>query len=146
MLKVEAMNGRRKQLFWVLLLVAAAGCAGPSIEKTPVLSPTGDEFASAQEQPALTEASPQASPTETTAESHQTVFDPEGLSIGPGAGFVVLDDPEVIPGNQATWLDPEELVMGVAVGDEARAYPISQMAYHHIANDQIDGEPYLVTY
>lgn len=73
-------------------------------------------------------------------------FDPSGLSAGPGSGFIVLDDPSVVPGSQASWLDANELVLGITVGDAARAYPITQMAYHHIANDQIGGEPYLVTY
>jgi hypothetical protein len=82
----------------------------------------------------------------TPAAQLEVEFDPEGLSIGPGSRFAVLNDPAVIPGTQASWLTPDELVLGVVVGDEARAYPISQMAYHHIANDQIDGEPYLVTY
>lgn len=75
-----------------------------------------------------------------------TIFDPVGLAIGPGAGFVVLDDPLVVPGQAASWLSPDELVLGVVVGDAARAYPISQLAYHHIANDLIDGKPFLVTY
>ena len=39
-----------------------------------------------------------------------------------------------------------EYVMGVAVGDEARAYPILMVAYYHIVNDEIDGEPFAVTY
>ena len=39
-----------------------------------------------------------------------------------------------------------EYVMGVVVGDEARAYPILMVAYYHIVNDEIDGEPFAVTY
>ncbi len=39
-----------------------------------------------------------------------------------------------------------EYVMGVAVGDKARAYPILMVAYYHIVNDEIDGEPFAVTY
>lgn len=39
-----------------------------------------------------------------------------------------------------------EYVMGVSVGDEARAYPILMVAYYHIVHDEIDGEPYVVTY
>ena len=87
-------------------------------------------------------------PAADTAEPKPTwpQFDPAGLSEGPGSGFIVLDNPAVVPGSSADWLSPDELVLGVVVGDQARAYPISQMAYHHIANDQIDGEPYLVTY
>lgn len=39
-----------------------------------------------------------------------------------------------------------DYVMGVSVGDEARAYPILMVAYYHIVNEEIDGEPYVVTY
>ena len=39
-----------------------------------------------------------------------------------------------------------DYVMSVAVGDEARAYPILMVAYYHIVHDEIDGEPYVVTY
>jgi hypothetical protein len=43
-------------------------------------------------------------------------------------------------------LDPKEMVMAVNFGGDARAYPISQMAYHHILNDVVDGTPIAVTY
>ena len=39
-----------------------------------------------------------------------------------------------------------EYVMGVSVGGKARAYPILMVAYYHIVHDEIDGEPYVVTY
>ena len=140
----------------LLLAVAVAGCASLSSVTPPGIeaSSTNEADASNEEsasspQPASTESSvemPSPGSTEGSGTSAQTEFDPDGLSIGPGSGFVVLDNPAVIPGEQATWLTPDELILGVIVGEEARAYPISQMAYHHIANDQIGGEPYLVTY
>jgi hypothetical protein len=43
-------------------------------------------------------------------------------------------------------LDPKEMIMAVRFGSDARAYPISQMAYHHILNDVVDGVPIAVTY
>ena len=43
-------------------------------------------------------------------------------------------------------LDPKEMVLAVRFGSDARAYPISQMAYHHILNDVVDGVPIAVTY
>jgi len=43
-------------------------------------------------------------------------------------------------------LDPKEMIMAVRFGGDARAYPISQMAYHHILNDLVDGVPIAVTY
>ena len=43
-------------------------------------------------------------------------------------------------------LDPKEMIMAVRLGGDARAYPISQMAYHHILNDVVAGTPIAVTY
>ncbi len=39
-----------------------------------------------------------------------------------------------------------EMVMAIRFGDDARAYPILQMAYHHILNDTVAGVPVAVTY
>jgi hypothetical protein len=55
----------------------------------------------------------------------------------PGAQFV--------PPAQAG-LDAKEMIMAVRLGRDARAYPIRQMAYHHILNDEVDGRPIVVTY
>jgi hypothetical protein len=46
----------------------------------------------------------------------------------------------------ASKLDPKEMIMAVRLGDDARAYPISQMAYHHVLNDVVAGVPIAVTY
>jgi hypothetical protein len=53
------------------------------------------------------------------------------------AGFVSAGDAH---------LDGKEMVMAVRIGPEARAYPIVQMAYHHILNDTVAGVPIVVTY
>ena len=46
----------------------------------------------------------------------------------------------------ASKLDAKEMIMAVRRGDDARAYPISQMAYHHVLNDTVGGVPITVTY
>ena len=43
-------------------------------------------------------------------------------------------------------LDSSEMVMAVRVGNDSRAYPIREMAYHHVANDVVGGVPIAVTY
>ena len=43
-------------------------------------------------------------------------------------------------------LDAKEMVMAIGFGGDARAYPIVQMAYHHVFNDVVDGIPVAVTY
>ena len=53
------------------------------------------------------------------------------------AGFVAPGDAH---------LSDKEMVMTVQIGPDARAYPIRQMAYHHILNDTVGGEPVVVTY
>jgi uncharacterized protein DUF3179 len=53
------------------------------------------------------------------------------------AGFVAASDAH---------LADNEMVMTVQMGSDARAYPIRQMAYHHILNDTAGGVPVVVTY
>jgi hypothetical protein len=43
-------------------------------------------------------------------------------------------------------LDAKEMIMAVDFGADSRAYPISQMAYHHVLNDVVGGVPIVVTY
>lgn len=42
--------------------------------------------------------------------------------------------------------DRDRLVIGVALGGEARAYPIEIIGYHHQVRDTVGGQPILVTY
>jgi hypothetical protein len=43
-------------------------------------------------------------------------------------------------------LDNGEMIMAMRFGADARAYPISEMAYHHVFNDVVEGVPVVVTY
>jgi hypothetical protein len=43
-------------------------------------------------------------------------------------------------------LDGSEMILAVRSGSDARAYPILQMAYHHVLNDVVNGVPIAVTY
>jgi hypothetical protein len=43
-------------------------------------------------------------------------------------------------------LPADEPVLGVEVADEARAYPVSLLARHHLVNDRLGGAPLLVTF
>jgi hypothetical protein len=43
-------------------------------------------------------------------------------------------------------LDKNEMILAVRLGSDARAYPILQMAYHHVLNDVVDGVPIAATY
>jgi hypothetical protein len=38
------------------------------------------------------------------------------------------------------------MVLALIFNDDARAYPVREMAYHHIVNDVVGGVPVAVTY
>lgn len=46
----------------------------------------------------------------------------------------------------AVKLDGDEKVITVAIGGEARAYPVRSMSYHHVVNDVAGGVPIVATY
>ncbi len=46
----------------------------------------------------------------------------------------------------ASKLDRGEMILALRFGAEARAYPIREMAYHHVLNDVVGGVPIAVTY
>jgi hypothetical protein len=46
----------------------------------------------------------------------------------------------------AVAVDPDDKVLAVWLGGQARAYPIRTMGYHHIVNDTVGGVPIVVTY
>jgi hypothetical protein len=43
-------------------------------------------------------------------------------------------------------LDSEDLVIGVSVGGESRAYPIRPLRFREMVNDELGGTPILVTW
>jgi hypothetical protein len=59
--------------------------------------------------------------------------------------FHPIRGPQFLAQSQSK-LDPKEMIMSIRFGDDARAYPVSQMAYHHVLNDVVGGVPVAVTY
>ncbi len=72
----------------------------------------------------------------------------EGIQWGGVArdGIPPLENPRTIPGLRAAFLDPEELVFGVVINGEARAYPFRIMNSHEMANDVLGGVNVTLSY
>lgn len=65
----------------------------------------------------------------------------------PRDGIRSLDDPPFHPAaDLVPFLSPTEPVIGLKIGDEARAYPLRYLMFHEIANDTLGGVPVAVTY
>jgi hypothetical protein len=60
--------------------------------------------------------------------------------------FNPLPRPQFVAAAQASFVDPNDLVLAVSADGDAAAYPIRQMAYHHLVNDRIGRTPAVVTY
>jgi hypothetical protein len=60
--------------------------------------------------------------------------------------FRPLPRPQYAAINEAKFVDADDMVMTVARGADAAAYPIRQLAYHHIVQDVVGGLPVVVTY
>lgn len=56
-----------------------------------------------------------------------------------------IHDPRFVPSDQAT-LRPDEKVLGLVVGGEARAYPLIDMDRHEIVDDVVGGTPVAATW
>jgi hypothetical protein len=63
----------------------------------------------------------------------------------PRDGIPALDAPPHVPIVAAPW-PADEIVLGLVVGDEARAYPVSILSWHELVNDELGGRPVLVSY
>lgn len=48
--------------------------------------------------------------------------------------------------NDVDFVDSKDMVMAIEVNGEAVAYPVRQMAYHHVVNDVVGGRPITATY
>jgi len=64
----------------------------------------------------------------------------------PKDGIPALTDPAVASADEATYLRPNDRVLGVVIGAQARAYPIRILNWHEVVNDRLSGMPIAVTY
>ena len=99
-------------------------------------------------------AAPSRAQTPPTGEFPKTDFEKrivdlsEIMSGGPPRdGIPAVDEPRYTSTEDAgEWLDPDEPVIAVVIGGEARAYPLQILIWHEIANDSLGGTPIAVTF
>ena len=153
----------RRGLVWAavpaVVYILAAGCTSPLAEEataSPTAGRSGSTFDTpAMEKETLTPNGTAATPTVTLEISQSPsssitgdtsyVRPPTNAREGVGR-FVVLDYPQIVSAAEGVYLEPDELILGLALGDESRSYPVRMAYFHHIFNDEIGGTPVLVTY
>ncbi len=50
------------------------------------------------------------------------------------------------PATEAPWVADVDPVLAVTLGGDAAAYPVRQVAYHHVVHDVVGGVPIVATY
>ncbi|MEE9427129.1 MAG: DUF3179 domain-containing protein [Paracoccaceae bacterium] len=61
-------------------------------------------------------------------------------------GIPSLDNPELIAADAADYLRDDDLIFGVAINGDIRAYPLRIMGWHEMFNDVIGGVPVALAY
>lgn len=71
----------------------------------------------------------------------------EVVAGGPGKdGIPALTDPAFVDAKKDKWLEKEDLVIGITIDGESKAYPIRIMNYHEVVNDDFGGRSVAITY
>jgi hypothetical protein len=64
----------------------------------------------------------------------------------PVDGIPSLDNPKLVSAGEASYLLDEDLVFGVAINGDVRAYPLRIMGWHEMFNETIGGVPVALAY
>jgi len=64
----------------------------------------------------------------------------------PSLPYVTIDHPQFISASEAAFLSPRDLLIGVADGQTAKAYPAAILAQHGVVQDQMSDGPIAVTW
>ena len=101
-------------------------------------------------------AADSSSPTRRDKRSAQAVdrssmpnYAPPGVKfvqLLPRDGIPPIYSPTIRASDEVTELTPKELVLGVSVNGQSRAYPIGPLDSREMVNDELGGVPILVTW
>lgn len=101
---------------------------------------------------------PQSTPTQIqVSNSHTTVTITNGIkhtipldeikSGGPPPdGIPSIDNPKFVNASQAPFLKDDDLVIGLRLNGETKAYPLFILVWHEIVNDKFGNTPVTITY
>ncbi|MGB5881672.1 MAG: DUF3179 domain-containing (seleno)protein, partial [Thermoanaerobaculia bacterium] len=64
----------------------------------------------------------------------------------PVDGIPALDNPPTQPAAEARYLKAREKVFGVFIDGQARAYPLRILDWHELLNDEVGGQPIVLSY
>ena len=73
--------------------------------------------------------------------------DGELVTVRPRDTIPAILEPVFAPLKEASkWMEPDELVLGIEIDGDARAYPIKILSWHEVVNDVVAGRPVAATW
>jgi len=64
----------------------------------------------------------------------------------PKDGIPSIDNPKFVKANEAEFVSDNDVVIGLKINGDTKAYPLSILVWHEIVNDNVGGTPVAVTY
>jgi hypothetical protein len=68
------------------------------------------------------------------------------VTVLPKNAIPAIMDPAFASGERVSWILAKDLVVGVEIQGDSRAYPVSTLSRHEIVNDTVGGVPIAVTW
>jgi hypothetical protein len=68
------------------------------------------------------------------------------VTVLPKDAIPAILSPSFDEGGKAPWLNGKDLVVGVEIAGDSRAYPVATLSRHEIVNDKVGGIPIAVTW
>ncbi len=92
---------------------------------------------------------PEGQEIRVSTDGEKFIVEPDKLVSGgpPKDGIPSIDSPKYVSVEEAdAWIRDDELVLALIYMDVKRVYPLQIMVWHEIVNDEIAGDPILITY
>ena len=70
----------------------------------------------------------------------------EIVTVLPKDAIPAILNPSFEDGTKASWLKAKDLMVGVEISGDSRAYPVPTLSRHEIVNDRVGGIPIAVTW
>ncbi len=147
------MVGVPLQIYGALIGLACLACL--CLAACAKSEPTADNASPATSNTPASEFSYIHSDTENLARQFQTVeggsefaqTDGALITVRPRDTIPAILSPALSPVSEASeWMEADELVLGIEIDGDARAYPIRVLSRHEIVNDVVAETPVAVTW
>lgn len=76
------------------------------------------------------------------------IVEPDKIRRGgpPRDGIPAIDRPRLLPADNVDFVSGADRILGLVMGNTARAYPVRILNWHEIVNDRIEGKAVVISY